>query len=128
MPPPGVDGVTWEQYEKGLEDNLQDLHRDCTGERTERNHLAEPTSRKPDGRQGHWESPLEDKIVQRAVTEVLNAIYEVDFLGFSYGFRPGRQAHEALDALAVESVERRSAGSSMRTFEILRRDRPRVAD
>lgn len=94
---PGVDCVTWQDYETGLEDHLQDLH--------ERVHCgtyrAQPVRRrfipKPDGRQ----RPLEDKIVQRAVVTVLNAIYEEDFLGFSYGFRPGRSQHDALDALAV---------------------------
>jgi RNA-directed DNA polymerase len=99
---PGVDGVTWEQYEKGLEDNLRDLH-----SRLHKGaYRATPSRRayipKADGRMRPLGiAALEDKIVQRAVTEVLNAIYEVDFLGFSYGFRPGREAHVALDALAV---------------------------
>lgn len=99
---PGVDGVTWEQYEERLEEYLQDLH-----SRLHRGaYRAKPSRRayipKSDGRQRPLGiAALEDKIVQRAVTEVLNAIYEVDFLGFSYGFRPGRQAHQALDALAV---------------------------
>lgn len=99
---PGVDGVTWEQYERDLEENLGDLH-----DRLHRGaYRARPSRRayipKPDGRQRPLGiAALEDKIVQRAVAEVLNAIYEVDFLGFSYGFRPGRRAHEALDALAV---------------------------
>ena len=61
---------------------------------------------------------LEDKIVQRAVVEVLNGIYETDFLGFSYGFRPGRSAHDALDALATGIYARRSAGCSTRTSAI----------
>ena len=99
---PGVDGVTWEQYEARLEENLRDLH-----SRLHRGaYRAKPSRRayipKSDGRQRSLGiAALEDKIVQRAVTEVLNAIYEVDFLGFSYGFRPGRQAHQALDVLAV---------------------------
>ncbi len=97
---PGVDGITWQQYEAALEDNLQDLH-----ERLHRGaYRAKPSRRvmipKPDGRQRPLGiASLEDKIVQRAVVEVLNAIYEVDFLGFSYGFRPGRSQHNALDAL-----------------------------
>ncbi len=98
----GVDGVTWHWYEEDLDNNLQDLHsRIHHGA-----YRAKPSRRgyipKSDGRQRPLGiAALEDKIVQRAVTEVLNAIYEVDFLGYSYGFRPGRQAHEALDALAV---------------------------
>src|SRR6516162_6790404 len=99
---PGVDGVTWQEYGQGLEDKLKDLH-----ERVHRgSYRALPTRRryipKPDGRQRPLGiAALEDKIVQRAVVEVLNAIYEEDFLGFSYGFRPGRGQHDALDALAV---------------------------
>jgi group II intron reverse transcriptase/maturase len=98
----GVDGVTWAAYEQDLEANLQDLHR-----RVQRGaYRARPTRRvfipKADGRlRPLGVAALEDKIVQRAVVEVLNAIYEVDFLGFSYGFRPGRKPHDALDALAV---------------------------
>ena len=98
----GVDGVTWTWYEEELEENLQDLY-----SRIHRGaYRARPSRRryipKPDGRQRPLGiSALEDKIVQRAVAEVLNAIYEADFLGYSYGFRAGRQAHEALDALAV---------------------------
>jgi group II intron reverse transcriptase/maturase len=98
----GVDGVTWHWYEEDLESNLQDLHA-----RIQRGaYRAKPSRRgyipKSDGRQRPLGiATLEDKIVQRAVTEVLSAIYEVDFLGFSYGFRPGRQAHEALGALGV---------------------------
>ena len=99
---PGVDGVTWEQYATHLEDNLRDLHA-----RLHRGaYRARPSRRayipKADGRQRPLGiASLEDKVVQRAVIEVLNAIYEVDFLGFSYGFRPGRSQHDALDALAV---------------------------
>jgi RNA-directed DNA polymerase len=98
----GVDGVTWQQYGRQLGDNLRDLHA-----RLHRGaYRAKPTRRtyipKPDGGQRPLGiATLEDKIVQRAVVEVLNAIYEVDFLGFSYGFRPGRSQHQALDALAV---------------------------
>jgi group II intron reverse transcriptase/maturase len=99
---PGVDGVTWEQYRADLEENLLDLH----GRVHRGAYRAKPSRRvfiaKPDGRERPLGiASLEDKIVQRAVVEVLNAIYEVDFLGFSYGFRPGRSPHQALDALSV---------------------------
>jgi RNA-directed DNA polymerase len=105
---PGVDGVTWEAYGQGPEDNLQDLHRRVQTGR----YRARPSRRayipKADGRQRPLGiASLEDKIVQRAVVEVLNAIYEEDFLGFSYGFRPGRKPHNALDALAVGILQRR---------------------
>ena len=99
---PGVDGMTWTDYGEGLADRLADLH-----ERVHRgSYRAQPSLRayipKPDGRQRPLGlASLEDKIVQRALVEVLNAIYEVDFLGFSYGFRPGRGPHDALDALTV---------------------------
>lgn len=98
---PGVDGVTWEQYGTGLEKNVRELH-----DRLQRGaYRAKPSRRtyipKADGRQRPLGiASLEDKVVQRAVVEVLNAIYEVDFLGFSYGFRRGRSQHDALDALA----------------------------
>ena len=99
---PGVDGQTWRQYGEDLEQNLQDL----SGRLQRGAYRAKPVRRvyipKADGRQRPIGVPvLEDKIVQRATTEVLNAVYETDFKGFSYGFRPGRGAHEALDALAV---------------------------
>jgi len=99
---PGVDGMTWKEYELDLERNLGDLHA-----RIQRGaYRALPARRvyipKPDGRQRPLAiAALEDKIVQRAVVAVLNAIYEEDFLGFSYGFRPGRGAHDAMDALVV---------------------------
>jgi group II intron reverse transcriptase/maturase len=102
---PGVDGVTWKQYGEALECNLQDL-----ADRLARGaYRAQPTRRtyipKADGRQRPLGiTALEDKIVQAALVEVLNAIYEVDFLGFSYGSRPGRSPHEALDALWVGIV------------------------
>ncbi len=98
----GVDGMTWHAYGQNLEANLQDLHA-----RVHRGaYRAKPSRRvyipKADGRQRPLGiATLEDKIVQRAVVEVLSAIYEADFLGFSYGFRPGRSQHDALDALAV---------------------------
>jgi RNA-directed DNA polymerase len=99
---PGVDGVTWQDYEAGLERKLEDLHA-----RVQRGaYRALPSRRvyipKPDGQQRPLAvAALEDKIVQRATAAVLNAIYEEDFLGFSYGFRPGRGTHDALDALVV---------------------------
>jgi group II intron reverse transcriptase/maturase len=97
---PGVDGLTWPEYEESLEDRLVDLRRRVhTG-----TYRAQPSKRayipKPDGRKRPLGiAALEDKVVQQAVVTVLNQIYEVDFLGFSYGFRPGRGAHDALDAL-----------------------------
>jgi group II intron reverse transcriptase/maturase len=104
----GVDGVTWEAYGQALEDNLRDLH----GRLQRGAYRARPARRssipKPDGRTRPLAiAALEDKIVQRATVEVLNAIYEQDFLGFSYGFRPGRSPHDALDALAVAITRRR---------------------
>jgi RNA-directed DNA polymerase len=99
---PGVDGLTWQEYETGLDKRLEDLH-----SRVHRGtYRALPSKRayipKPDGRQRPLGiAALEDKIVQHAVGTVLNQIYEEDFLGFSYGFRPGRGAHDALDALSV---------------------------
>jgi len=98
----GIDGVRWEQYGQELERNLQQL-----SERLQRGaYRARPARRvripKPDGRERLLGVPaLEDKIVQRATAEVLEAIYEQDFLGFSYGFRRGRSAHHALDAVSV---------------------------
>ena len=102
-----MDGVTWSTYGQDLGANLRDLHqRVHTGR-----YRARPSRRvyipKADGRQRPLGiASLEDKILQRAVVEVLNAIYEEDFVGFSYGFRPGRSPHDALDALAV-GIERK---------------------
>ena len=99
---PGVDGMTWEQYGEDLDARLMDLHN-----RLHKGaYRAKPTRRqyipKADGRSRPLGiATLEDKVVQRAVVGVLNAIYEEDFLGFSYGFRPGRSQHQALDALAT---------------------------
>ena len=104
----GVDGMTWDAYGEGLQDRLRDLeariHRGS--------YRAQPSRRvyipKPDGRQRPLGiAAVEDKVVQRAVVEVLNAIYETDFVGFSYGFRPGRGQHDALDALVV-GIEHRA--------------------
>jgi group II intron reverse transcriptase/maturase len=99
---PGVDGLTWRDYEADLDHKLEDLHA-----RVHRGaYRALPSRRryipKADGRQRPLAiAALEDKIVQKATVAVLNAIYEEDFLGFSYGFRPGRSQHDALDALVV---------------------------
>ncbi len=99
---PGVDGIGWQEYETGLEDRLIDLH-----SRVHRGaYRAKPSRRvyipKADGRQRPLGiAALEDKIVQQAVVTILNQIYEEDFQGFSYGFRPGRSQHQALDALTV---------------------------
>jgi group II intron reverse transcriptase/maturase len=104
----GVDGVTWQDYEEDLDANLRDLH-----DRVHRGaYRARPSRRvyipKVDGRQRPLGvAALEDKILQRAVVEVLNAVYETDFLGFSYGFRPGRSPHQALDALATGIVRKK---------------------
>jgi RNA-directed DNA polymerase len=105
---PGVDGLRCRDYEADLERNLEDLH-----SRVHRGaYRALPSRRvyipKPDGRQRPLAvAALEDKIVQRATVALLNAIYEEDFLGFSYGFRPGRGAHDAMDALAVGITSRK---------------------
>jgi RNA-directed DNA polymerase len=100
--------VTWHQYNENREENLRDL-----SERLKRGaYRAKPVRRqyipKADGRQRPLGIPaLEDKIVQRATAEVMNAVYEEDFLGFSYGFRPGRGPHNALDAVSVGIIKRK---------------------
>ena len=105
---PGVDGMTWQEYEVGLEDRLTDLH-----SRVHRGaYRALPSRRvyiqKDDGRQRPLGvAALEDKIVQQAVVTILNQIYEEDFLGFSYGFRPGRSQHDALDALSYALLKKK---------------------
>src|SRR5271155_661485 len=99
---PGLDGVRWQQYAEGLEARLAELHG-----RIHRGAYQAQASRrvwipKADGRERPLGiAALEDKIVQRAVVAVLNQIWEEDFLDFSYGFRPGRSQHDALDALYV---------------------------
>jgi retron-type reverse transcriptase len=105
---PGVDGVRWQEYETGLEDRLQDLH----GRVHRGAYRAKPSRRvyieKADGRQRPLGiAALEDKIVQQAVVRILNQIYEEDFLGFSYGFRPGRSQHDALDALSYALLKKK---------------------
>jgi len=104
----GVDRVTWEKYGEDLGGNLEDL----SGRLARGAYRARPVRRvyipKADGRQRPIGVPtLEDKIVQRAATEVLNGVYEQDFKGFSYGFRPGRSQHDALDALYVGITQRK---------------------
>jgi len=105
---PGVDGMRWREYKERLEDRLVDLH-----SRVHRGaYRAQPSRRvyipKADGRQRPLGiAALEDKIVQQAVVTILNQIYEVDFQGFSYGFRPGRSPHQALDALWVGLMRRK---------------------
>jgi len=99
---PGIDGETWEQYGNNLEANIKDLSQRLRSG----GYRAKPVRRvyipKADGRLRPIGIPvLEDKIVQRATVEVLNAVYEIDFMGFSYGFRPGRSQHDALDAVSV---------------------------
>jgi RNA-directed DNA polymerase len=105
---PGVDGVTWQEYESGLEDRLFDLH----GRVHRGAYRTLPSRRvyiqKEDGRQRPLGvAALEDKIVQQAVVTILNQIYEEDFLGFSYGFRPGRSQHDALDALSYTLLKKK---------------------
>jgi RNA-directed DNA polymerase len=103
-----VDGVTWHEYETGLEGRLIDLH----GRVHRGAYRALPSRRvyiqKEDGRQRPLGvAALEDKIVQQAVVTILNQIYEEDFLGFSYGFRPGRGQHDALDALSYALLKKK---------------------
>ena len=105
---PGVDGVTWQEYEHGVEDRLVDLH----GRVHRGAYRAKPSRRvyieKADGRQRPLGvAALEDKLVQQAVVTILNQIYEEDFLGFSYGFRPGRSQHQALDALSYALLKKK---------------------
>lgn len=99
---PGIDGETWATYEEHLDENLNRLHQKAQSG----GYQPKPSRRvyipKADGRlRPLGVASLEDKILQRTVTEVLNAIYEIDFLRFSYGYRPKRNPHQALDALAV---------------------------
>ena len=105
---PGVDGVTWQEYESGLENRLVELH----GRVHRGAYRAQPSRRvyiqKEDGRQRPLGvATLEDKVVQQAVVTILNQIYEEDFLGFSYGFRPGRSQHDALDALSYALLKKK---------------------
>lgn len=104
----GVDGMTWEAYGEDLARRLADLH----GRVHDGRYRAQPSKRvwipKPDGRQRPLGiAVLEDKIVQLAVSRILQAIFEEDFVGFSYGFRPGRGQHQALDAVSVGIQQRK---------------------
>ncbi len=103
-----MDGQRWGEYETGVEDRLQDLH----GRVHRGAYRAKPSRRvyipKADGRERPLGiAALEDKIVQQAMVTILNEIYEVDFRGFSYGFRPGRSPHQALDALSAGIYRKR---------------------
>src|SRR6266699_2456543 len=105
---PGIDGERWRPYGEALEENLADL----SGRLKRGAYRAKPDKRtyipKADGRQRPLGVPvLEDKLVQRATVEVLHALYETDFLGFSYGFRPGRSQHQELDALYTGLLTRK---------------------
>jgi len=105
---PGVDGVTWQEYETGLENRLVDLH----GRVHRGAYRAQPSRRKylekPDGRlRPLGIAAMEDKTVQQAVVTILNQIYEEDFLGFSYGFRPGCNQHQALDAMSYALLKKK---------------------
>jgi RNA-directed DNA polymerase len=104
----GVDGITWEEYEEGLDERLRNLlDRVHKG-----SYRAKPSKRtyihKEDGKMRPLGiASLEDKVVQQAVVKILNCIYEADFKGFSYGFRPGRNQHQALDAVTVGICSRK---------------------
>lgn len=105
---PGVDQMTWDEYGRGLAERIEDLH----GRVHRGAYRAQPSRRvwipKADGRQRPLGiAALEDKIVQYAVGKVLEQVYEADFLGFSYGFRPGRSQHDALDALYIGITDRK---------------------
>src|SRR5271170_2297301 len=107
-PPPGVDGVTWQDYEADLELRIENLH----GRVHRGAYRPQPSRRayidKADGTQRPLAiAALEDKIVQGATVMVLNVIYEGDFVGFSYGFRPGRGPHDAMDALVMGITSRK---------------------
>jgi len=105
---PGVDGKTWRQYRKNLDENLLDLSDRLSRGAYRAKAVRRSYIPKPDGRQRPLGvTALEDKIVQRATVEVLNAIYETDFLGFSYGFRPERSPHHALNALYTAIMTRK---------------------
>ena len=105
---PGVDGIWWHEYGQDLEENLEDLHGRVHRGGYRPKPVLRTHIRKPDGGQRPLGiTTVEDKVLQRALLEVLNAIYEVDFRGFSYGFRGGRSGHDALDALATVICRRK---------------------
>ena len=105
---PGVDGMTWREYGRGLEGRLLDLHRRVDTGAYRPTPVRRVNIPKPDGgTRPLGVAALEDKILQKAVVDILlTPIYEAEFIGFSYGFRPGRRAHDALDALAY-GIDRR---------------------
>ena len=108
---PGVDRVTVDEYEQNLDDNLQRLHaRVHSGQYWPKPVLRVYIPKADGGKRKLGLSALEDKIVQSAVAEVLNAIYEADFYGFSYGFRPGRSPHRALASLERARLLRSAFG------------------
>ena len=105
---PGVDGVTWQDYEAALQSNLLELHRQVQRGTYRALPVKQRLVAKQDGKlRSLGITALQDKIVQRAVGTVLGAVYEADFKGFSYGFRPGRSQHDALDALSVGIMQAR---------------------
>jgi RNA-directed DNA polymerase len=126
---PGADGLTWQDYEADLDRRIEDLH-----DRVHRGaYRAQPSRRrfipKPDGRQRPLAiAALEDKIVQRAVVMVLNAIYEEDFLGLSYGSRPGRSQHDALDAMVTGIGNTKVNWTRRRHPKLLRLGQPGMVD
>ena len=117
---PGVDGMTWDTYKQGLDRRIEDLH-----ERVQSGaYRAQPSRRSYIPKEDGTKRPLavtalEDKIVQRAVAAVLSEIYEADFLGFWYGFRPGRGQHDALDALYVGIGSKKSEFHTGRRYPIV---------
>jgi RNA-directed DNA polymerase len=117
---PGVDGVTWQQYETGVNDRLKDLH----GRIHRGAYKAQPSRRvyipKADGRQRPLGiAALEDKVVQHAVVTILNQIYEVDFRGFSYGSRPERSQHQALEVTCTAFLYQRKVGKLLFILPLL---------
>lgn len=104
----GVDGLSWEEYGQALDARLHDLHRRLHGGRYRPQPVRRVWIPKADGRQRPLGvTSVEDKLVQQALVFLLNPIYETDFKGFSYGFRPGRSQHHALDALHVALTQRK---------------------
>jgi hypothetical protein len=126
---PGIDGLTWRQYEEGLAERIEALWGAVQAGR----YRALPSRRvyipKANGKQRPLGiAALEDKIVQQAVVTVLTPIYEADFLGFSYGFRPGRNQHQALDALGGTALEAGELRARRRHPVVLRYHRSRLDD
>ncbi|SPX45485.1 Retron-type reverse transcriptase [Klebsiella pneumoniae] len=126
----GVDGIRWMDYAGNMKNNITDLHRRLH----QGSYRAQPGRRhyipKADGKQRPLGiASLEDKIVQYALVKILNAVYENDFMGFSYGFRPGRSQHDALDALATGLVRTNvNWVLDADISPVLRQGEPRMAD